>query len=79
MRKPKKIDAAPVEDITQAIYAPGKSSEILLNVVEGHYAKVFNDEGEMVLLDRHTQRTLKIPEETKFYMEILQGYDMLEG
>ena len=67
----------PTEEILLCEYAPGRPSEILLNYAEGHYQKVFNDDGEMVFLDKHTQRTLRIPEESKFFMEILHGYDIL--
>ena len=67
----------PVEDIFNCEYAPGKPSEILLNYAEGHYQKIFTDEGEMAFLDKHTQRTLKIPEDSLLYMEILHGYEIL--
>jgi hypothetical protein len=79
MAKKKQVDITPVEDILNCEYAPGKPSEILLNYAEGHYQKVYNGDGEMVFLDKHTQRTLKIPEDSKFFMEVLQGYDFLEG
>lgn len=77
-KKSSKAPPNPVEDITNCEYAPGKPSEILLNYAEGHYQKVFNDDGEMVFLDKHTQRILKIPEDSLHYMEILHGYEILE-
>ena len=69
----KSSNATPTEDILTCEYAPGKPSEILLNYAEGHYQKIFTDEGEMAFLDKHTQRTLKIPEDSLHYMEILHG------
>jgi hypothetical protein len=57
--------------------APGKPSEILLNYAEGHYQKVFADNGEMVFLDKHTNETLKIPEDSLHFMEVLHGFEML--
>jgi hypothetical protein len=68
-----------VELVWDNPYAPGKPSEVLLNYAEGHYKKVFADNGEMMFLDKHTQKTLKISEESKFFMEILHGYDILAG
>ena len=56
---------------------PGTASQIMMNYAEGHYQKVFTDEGEMAFLDKHTQRTLKIPEDSLYLMEILHGYEML--
>ena len=67
----------PVEEIPNNEYAPGKPSEVLLNYAEGHYQKVFTDEGEMAFLDKHTQRILKIADDSLHFMEILHGYDML--
>lgn len=58
--------------------ASGKTSEILLNVAEGHYTKVFTEKGELAVLDRHENEVLILPEEAKFYMEILWGYDIVE-
>jgi len=43
----KTSNVTPVEDITNCEYAPGKPSEILLNYAEGHYQKIYTDEGEM--------------------------------
>lgn len=64
-------------EIMTCEYAPGNPSEILLNYAEGYYQKVFTDDGQMAFLDKHTQRTLKIPEDSLYLMEILHGYDML--
>ena len=67
----------PVEEIPNNEYAPGKPSEVLLNYAEGHYQKVFTDEGEMAFLDKNTQRILKIADDSLHFMEILHGYEML--
>jgi len=67
----------PVEDISNTEYAPGKPSEILLNYAEGHYQKIYTDDGQMAFLDKHTQRPLKIPEDSLHIMEILHGFEML--
>jgi hypothetical protein len=56
----------------------GKASEILLNVAEGHYTKVFTEDGELAVLDRHENEVLILSEEAKFYMEILWGYDIVK-
>lgn len=78
-KKSSKATPTPVEDIINCEFAPGCPSEILLNYAEGHYQKVFNDDGEMVFLDKHTQRILKIPEDSLHYMEIIHGYEILAG
>lgn len=69
----------PTTEIWTCEYAPGKSSEILLNYAEGHYQKIFTDDGEMAFLDKHTQKTLRIPEESLYFMEIIHGYEILVG
>ena len=73
----KTSNPTPTEEILNDDYAPGKPSEILLNYAEGHYQKVFTDEGQMAFLDKHTQRTLKIPEDSLHLMEILHGYEIM--
>lgn len=59
--------------------APGKPSEVLLNYAEGHYQKIYTDEGQMAFLDKNTQEVLKIPEDSLHFMEIVHGYEILEG
>lgn len=77
MARPKKLKEAEITPVNE--YAPGKPSEILLNYAEGHYQKVYDDNGEMVFLDKHTQRILKIPEDSLHLMEILHGYEISNG
>jgi len=77
-KKQKEVDTAPLP-LNIPKVAPGKASEILLNVAHGHYSKVFTDDGELAVLDRHTNETLILPEDAKFYMELLWGHEILEG
>jgi len=77
-KKQKEVDIAPLP-LNIAKVAPGNASEILLNVAHGHYSKVFTDEGELAILDRHTNETLILPEDAKYFMEILWAYEILEG
>jgi hypothetical protein len=59
-------------------YAPGSTEEILLNLAYDNYQRSFTSDGEMVIYDKHKNITLKIPNDTLYYMEIIYGYEMME-
>lgn len=75
-KKTVEVDVTPEQESN---IVPGVASEILMNYAEGHYQKVFTGDGEMAFLDKHTNRTLLMPDDVKFYMEILHGYDILDA
>lgn len=83
-KKQKQVDIAPLpvdlEDEVAVVpkVAPGKASEILLNVAYEHYNKVFTGEGELAVLDKHTNEVLILPEDAKYYMEIIHGHEIVE-
>ena len=58
---------------------PGTASQIMMNYAEGHYAKVYNDKGEIEFLDKNRNTSFPIPEEVRYYMELLIGYETLEA
>jgi hypothetical protein len=55
----------------------GNASDILLHVAEGHYNRVFTDDGKMVLLAKDTQQLFLPTEEVQYYLEIIHGYEFL--
>lgn len=59
--------------------APGQASDILLKIADDHYSKVFTGEGELAVLDKNENEVLLLPEDAKYYMEILWGYEILNG
>ncbi len=59
--------------------AQGQASDILLKVADEHYNKVFTVDGELAVLDKNENEVLLLPEDAKYYMEILWGYEILNG
>ena len=57
----------------------GNASDILLHVAEGHYNRVFNEDGKMVLLAKDSQQVYLPTEEVLYYLEIIHGYEFLSG
>jgi hypothetical protein len=77
MKAPQKkaSKVAPIDEI----FVPGNPSEVLLNYAYDHYRREYNDAGEMVFYDIHKAKTLRIPEDSLYFMEILLAYEFLEG
>lgn len=59
-------------------YVPGTASDVLLNLAHGHYQKFFTVDGEMVLYDRHANKTMKLTDEVRYLMEVIEGYEIIE-
>ncbi len=55
----------------------GNTSDIMLLIAEGHYQRVFDERGRIVLLNKDTQSLYLPTQEVEYYLEVLWGYEQL--
>lgn len=53
----------------------GKASDILYDYTEGLYTKEFDDNGNLVLVEKDTGKEYAVEDDVKYYLELMEGYD----
>lgn len=53
----------------------GKASDILYDYVEGLYTKEFDDDGNVLFVEKETGKEYAIDDDVKYYLELMEECD----